>query len=63
MIKILFKTLKQYFAFTDSLCTDMRNKKNKLKSNKKQPESFTNNLAECEEGLSPTIVFTEKKKK
>lgn len=41
----------------------MRNKKNKLKSNKKQPESFTNNLAECEEGLSPTIVFAEKKKK
>lgn len=37
-------------------------KKKKMKSNKKQPETFSNNIAECEEGLSPTIVFTKKNK-
>lgn len=36
-------------------------KKKKMRSNKNQPETFSNNIAECEEGLSPTIVFTKKK--
>jgi hypothetical protein len=45
--------------------TLMRAKKhmlaNKQKSSKKQPDTFADNVASCEEGLSPTIVFTKKK--